>query len=127
MKFTDHQYLCLCEYLHFSLYKEEYSDGTHSAVKWKCPNIHDLKNILDKIDLAKILGNVCDKRLTSLGELSVVQLRDECEKLNISKKGKKVCAVQLKNLCMYILMKNPYNTWISCQEVFNCTIVRLIW
>ena len=69
------------------LYKEEYSDGTHSAVKWNC---HDLKNILDNVDVEKILENVCDKRLSCLSELQVVQLRDECEKLNLCKTGKKV-------------------------------------
>ena len=63
-----------------------------------CPNIHDLKNILEKIEIDSILETVWDKRLTSLAELPVIQLRDECDKLNLSKKGKKV-------LCNSHLMK----------------------
>ena len=74
----------------YTLYKEEYSDGTHSSVKWSCPNIHDLKNILDKVNLDNILESVCDKRLSSLSDLPLIQLKDECDKLKISKKGKKV-------------------------------------
>ena len=64
-------------------------------MKWNCPNIHDLKAILDTVEIDKIIGNICDKRLSPLSDLQVVQLRDECEKLNISKKGKKVLYVRI--------------------------------
>ena len=74
----------------FSLYREEQNDGSQSEVKWSCPNIHDLKNILDKVDVRKIINPVCDKRLTAISQIPVVQLRDECEKLKLSKHGKKV-------------------------------------
>lgn len=74
----------------FRLYKEERTDGSHSAVKWTCPNIHDLKNILDNVQIDRILTNVCDKRLSKLSELQVTQLRDECSKLKLSPKGRKV-------------------------------------
>ena len=72
------------------LYQEERVDGSTSSVKWMCPNIHDLKNILEKVEVDKILETVCDKHLTTLSEIPVIQLRDECEKLNLSKKGLKV-------------------------------------
>ena len=76
--------------MNHSLYKEELSDGSHSGVKWKCPNIHDLVNILEKLKLDLILENVIDKRLTKLDNLSVTQLREECACRNLEKKGKKV-------------------------------------
>ena len=93
----------------FSLYKEERCDGSKSSVKWTCPNIHDLKNILEKLDLDKILNRVCNKRLANLNELGVVQLRDECAKLNLSKKGKKV------------------NTIVYVKEILNAkTVIKVI-
>ena len=72
------------------LYKEERNDGSKSSVKWTCPNIHDLTTILEKVEVDKILDNVCDKRLSDVSQLPVVQLRDECAKLNLSKIGRKV-------------------------------------
>ena len=73
-----------------SLYQEERLDGSHTGVKWRCPNIHDLVNILKKIRIELILDNVFDKRMTKLEDLSFVQLREECDCLNLDKKGKKV-------------------------------------
>ena len=51
---------------------------TDSAVKWSCPNIHDLINILDRIKLQNILDEECDRRLSDIHHLNVVQLREEC-------------------------------------------------
>ena len=76
--------------LFLSLYREENNDGTNSGVKWSTPNIHDLMKILLKIKIDLILDNVVDKRMTRVDDLPVVQLRDECEKLNLDKKGNKV-------------------------------------
>ena len=97
----------------FSLYKEQYSDGSNSAIKWSCPNIHDLKDILEKVQIDKILHSICDKRLTSLKDLPVVQLRDECEKLNLSKKGRKVVTIELMSgqieiFCKLIIHHSQY-------------------
>ena len=83
-------FLTLTINIFFRLYKEERIDGSNSGVKWTCPNIHDLRNILKKVQIDKILMNVCDKRLTNISELPVVQLKDECVKLNLSNKRKKV-------------------------------------
>ena len=47
-------------------------------------------NILKKIEIDKILDPVFDKRLSLPEELSVVQLREECASLNLSRKGIKV-------------------------------------
>ena len=77
-------------YLYIRLYKEEKIDGTNSGVKWSCPNIHDLMTILDKIQVDLILENVFDKRLSKLENLSVVQLREECQLKNLERKGNKV-------------------------------------
>ena len=90
----DHIDIKLCT-LNYSLYKEERNDGSQSSVKWTCPNIHDLADILAKVEVDRILDNVCDKRLTNISQLPVVQLRDECAKLNLSKLGKKVKAVSV--------------------------------
>ena len=73
-----------------NLYKEERSDGSNSSVKWSAPNIHDLMNIFKKIEVDKILDPVFDKQLSLPEELSVVQLREECASLNLSRKGIKV-------------------------------------
>ena len=79
------------KYIYFlSLYKEERLDGSNTGVKWKCPNIHDLVNILKKLKLELILDNLFDKRMSKLEDLSVIQLHEECECLNLDKKGKKV-------------------------------------
>ena len=60
-------------------------------------NIHDLKNILDRVELDNILSNLCDKRLSAIKELTVVQLREECLNMNLCKKGKKVYFMCLQN------------------------------
>ena len=73
-----------------SLYKEEKIDGTNSGVKWSCPNIHDLMTILDKVQVDLILENVFDKRLSKLEQLSVLQLREECQQNNLDRCGNKV-------------------------------------
>ena len=73
-----------------SLYKEEKIDGAHSGVKWTCPNIHDLQNILEKIQIDKILQTVFDKRLMKIEDIPSVQLKEECSLRNLSTKGKKV-------------------------------------
>ena len=73
-----------------SLYKEQTIDGSNTGVKWSCPNIHDLMTILDKIQLELILDNVFDKRISKLEQLSVVQLREECQCNNPNKHGNKV-------------------------------------
>ena len=72
------------------LYKQEQIDGSTNGVKWSCPNIHDLMHILECIKIDKILDRVFDKRLSKLDKLCVTQLREECEMLNLEKKGKKV-------------------------------------
>ena len=72
------------------LYREEKCDGLNSVVKWSTPNIHDLMKILMKIKVDVILDNVVDKRMTKVENLPVIQLRDECEKLDLEKSGKKV-------------------------------------
>ena len=79
-----------------SLYREERLDGSNSGVKWTCPNIHDLMNILEKVKVDLILDTVFNKRLSKLEDLSVVQLREECAILNIDKKGKRVRLFVLK-------------------------------
>ena len=73
-----------------SLYREESSDGKQSAVKWTCPHIHDLTNILYKIKVDEIMENSFDKRLSNIADLTVVQLREECAMLNLKKTGNKV-------------------------------------
>ena len=78
---------------YYRLYKEERTDGSNSSVKWSCPNIHDLTNILEYIQIDTILDTVVDKRLTPLVKLPVIQLRDECCKLNLNSKGRKVCSL----------------------------------
>ena len=85
----------LCDLTFSSLYKEERTDGSNSYVKWNCPNIHDLMNILEKVELEQVIGSVCDKRWTEISELPVIQLRDECMKLQLSKNGKKVQIAQI--------------------------------
>ena len=50
-------------------------DGSNSAVKWSCPNIHDVTNIFDKIQVDEILDPVVDKRLSNIEDLTVLQLR----------------------------------------------------
>ena len=77
-------------YLLFRLYKEEKVDGSSSGVKWSCPNIHDLFNILRSVQVDLILQSVFDKRLVKLENLSVLQLKDECSTRNLEKTGKKV-------------------------------------
>ena len=72
------------------LYREERNDGTQSSVKWSCPNIHNLTHILQRIEVDKILDNSCDKRLSKISDLTVVQLREECAMLNLDKTGNKV-------------------------------------
>ena len=72
------------------LYQEEQMDGSSSGVKWRCPNIHDLMEILKKLQIELILDNVFDKRMSKVEDLSVVQLREECVGLSLDKKGKKV-------------------------------------
>ena len=74
----------------YSLYKEEKIDGTNSGVKWSCPNIHDLVTILEKLKIELILDNVFDKRLSKLEDLSVAQLKEECQSNNLEKRGTKV-------------------------------------
>ena len=74
----------------YRLYREEKIDGSNTGVKWSCPNIHDLMNILQKIQVDLILENVFDKRLSKLDQLSVVQLREECQSRNLSRNGSKV-------------------------------------
>ena len=74
----------------FSLYKEEKIDGTNSGVKWSCPSIHDLMNILKNLKLKLILEDVFDKRLTKLEDLPMIQLKDECTSRNLQKSGRKV-------------------------------------
>ena len=58
-------------------------------MKWSCPNIHDLVNILEKVKVELILDNVFDKRLSKLDDITLVQLREECAILNLDKKGRK--------------------------------------
>ena len=77
-------------FLYFSLYKEERIDGSHSGLKWSCPNIHDLMKILQHIKIDLILERVVDKHLSLLKNLSVVQLREECLQRQLDKSGKKV-------------------------------------
>ena len=72
------------------LYKEERIDGSNSGLKWSCPNIHDLMNILKHIKVDMILDTVVDKRLSCLKDLTVVQLREECIQRDLDKSGKKV-------------------------------------
>ena len=63
---------------------------TNTGVKWSCPNIHDLMDILTNVKVDLILDNVFDKRLRKLEKLSVVQLREECSILNLNRYGSKV-------------------------------------
>ena len=72
------------------MYKEEKIDGSNTGVKWSCPNIHDLIDILENVKVDLILDNVFDKRLSRIEDLSIVQLRDQCASMNLPKTGKKV-------------------------------------
>ena len=77
----------ILKHLIFRLYTQERIDGTQSSVKWTCPNIHDLINILERIKIANIVDEEFDKRLTRIQDLTVVQLREECALRNLSTKG----------------------------------------
>ena len=74
-------------------------------MKWRCPNIHDLVNILKKLELDLILDTVFDKRLSKLEDLCVIQLREECECLNLDKRGRKVSLMEI----IYIYLCHMFN------------------
>ena len=46
--------------------------------------------ILEDLDIEKILEPIIDKRKTQISELSVAQLRHECSTRNLTNRGKKV-------------------------------------
>ena len=46
-------------------------------------------NILERIKIGNILEEEFDKRLTDIGHLTVVQLREECAIRNLRSKGNK--------------------------------------
>ena len=89
------KYVLNCHVFHIRLYKEERIDGSNSGVKWSCPNIHDLMNILRKLEIDQILDDVVDKRLSRLEDLLAVQLHEECVCHNLDKKGKKVALLNI--------------------------------
>ena len=111
-------------FIFLSLYQEERTDCSHSAVKWASPNIHDLKNILEKVEIHKILHTVCDKRLSAVDKLPMTQLRDECVKLQLNAKGKKCELVDRLKNCL------GHDAKVICQcnviVTFECTYLFII-
>ena len=58
--------------------------------KWTTPTIHQMYDILEDLDIEKILDPIIDNRNSEISELSVAQLRHECHTRNLSNRGKKV-------------------------------------
>ena len=59
-------------------------------MKWRSLPIYDLKTIYRKLDLSKVLEEEFDERNSPIDELSVAQLRYECDQRGIDSRGYKV-------------------------------------
>ena len=76
----------------FRFYVDESEEGKEK-VKWKSSTIHHLHLLYQKLQLNKVIDNEFDVHNTPIEELSVPQLRHECEKRRLDDKGLKVTYV----------------------------------
>ena len=73
----------------FSFYLDD-SDENNQKIKWRSLPIYDLRKIYRKLELSKVLDYEYDVRNTPIEELSVAQLKYECENRGIDASGYKV-------------------------------------
>ena len=66
-------------------------------MKWRSLPIYALKEIYRKLELRKVLDSEFDTRNSPIDELSVAQLRHECDVRGLDSTGIKVISASAKN------------------------------
>ena len=75
-------------FIHLSFYLDE-SDDNNPKIKWRNIPVHDFQTIYRRLELRKVLDDEFDERNTPIEELSVEQLRYECDLRGLDSSGYK--------------------------------------
>ena len=68
---------------YFNRFYTDRKDSVHPTTKWSTLTINEMEKIYMSIDLTRVLDEEYDIRKCRLEQISVPQLRKECDKENI--------------------------------------------